>query len=62
MIVMGYFNAQIGKRTNTMETQLANLLELRNERGNTLVEWTTPRKYKIMNTMLQRKARRRWTW
>ena len=38
------------------------VLELRNERGDTLVEWATSRKYKIMNTMVQKKAWRRWTW
>ena len=27
-----------------------------------MVEWATPRKYKIMNTMLRKKAGRRWTW
>ena len=37
-------------------------LGLRNERGNTLVKWATSRKYKIMNTMFQKKAGRRWAW
>ena len=31
------------------------------ERGNTLVEWATSRKYKITNAMFQKKAGRRWT-
>ena len=58
-IVMGDFNAQIGKRTNTIETATGIFgLELRNERGDTLVEWATLRKYKIMNTMFQKKAER----
>ena len=35
---------------------------MRNERGDALVEWTTSRKYTIMNTMFQKKAGRRWTW
>ena len=62
-IVMGDFNTQIGKRTNSVETATANDgLELRNERGDPLVEWATSRKYKIMNTMFQKKAGRRWTW
>ena len=43
--VMGDFNAQIGKRTNPMETATGKYgLELTNERGNTLVEWATSRK------------------
>ena len=37
-------------------------LELRNKRGNTLVEWATSIKYKIMNTMFQKKAGRRRMW
>ena len=37
--VMGDLNAQIGKRTNPMETATGKFgLELRNERGDTLVE------------------------
>ena len=34
-------------------------LGLRNERGNTMVEWATSRKYKIVNTMFQKKAGRK---
>ena len=37
-------------------------LELRNERSDTLVEWATSKKYKIMNTMFQKKAGKRRTW
>ena len=60
---MGYFNTQIGKRRNCIETVKGKfVLELRNERGDTLIEWATPRRYKIMNTMFQEKAGRRWTW
>ena len=46
MIVIGDFGVQIGKRTNPMEMAMGKFgLELRNERGNTLVEWATSRKY-----------------
>ena len=59
-IVMGNFNAQIGKRTKYMETAMGEfVLELRNKSGDTLVEWATLRKYKIMNTMFPKKAGRR---
>ena len=37
-------------------------LELRNDRGDTLVELATSKKYKIMNTKFQKKTARRWTW
>ena len=44
-IVMGDFNAQIGKRTNPMKTTTGKFgLEMRNERGDALVEWATSRK------------------
>ena len=62
-IVTGDFNAQIGERTNPMETAMGKFgFKLGNERGNTLVEWATSIQYKIMNTMFQKKAGKRWTW
>ena len=40
-----------------METAMGKCgLELRNERDDTMVEWATSRKYKIMNTIFQKKA------
>ena len=51
-IVMGDFIAQIGKRTNPMETAMGKFgFKLRNGRGDTLVERATSRKYTIVNTM-----------
>ena len=45
-----------------METRTGKFgLELRNETDDTLVEWATSRKYKIMNTIFQKKAGKRWT-
>ena len=62
-IVMGHFTLQIGKRANPMETAMGKCgRELRNESGDTLVEWAKLRKNKITNTMFQKKAGRRWTW
>ena len=62
-IVMGDFNAQIGKRANPIEIATSKFgLELRNEISDTLVEWATSRNYKIMNTMFQKNAGRRWSW
>ena len=62
MIVTGDVIAQIGKRTNLMKTATGKFgLELRNERGDTLVEWATLEKCKMMNNMFQNKAGKRWT-
>ena len=53
------FSAQIGKRTNPMETATGKFgLDLRNESADTLAERATSRKYK---TIFQKKAGRRWT-
>ena len=57
-LVMGDFSAQIGKLINLMETGTCNFgLELRKDRGDTLVEWATPRKYKKYD--VKKKAWRR---
>ena len=62
-IVMGDFNAKVGVRTNPSETATGSVgLGQRNERGDTLIEWTTSKDYKIMNTLFQKKIERRWTW
>ena len=60
-IVMGDFNAKVGVRTNPSETATGSFGQ-RNERGDTLIEWTTSKDYKIMNTLFQKKIERRWTW
>ena len=60
---MGYFNAKVGVRTNPSETATGSFgLGQRNERGDALIEWTTSKDYKIMNTLFQKKIERRWTW
>ena len=60
---MGDVNAEIWKRTNPVDTATGKFgLELRNERGDTLVEWATSKKYRIMNTMFEKTEGRRWTW
>ena len=62
-MVMGDFKAQIEKRKNLFETATGKFaLELGNKRGDTLVKWATSKKYKIMNTMFQKIARRIWKW
>ena len=54
---MGDFNAQIVKITNFMQATTGKFgLCLRKERGDTLVEWATSRKYKLINTIFQKKA------
>ena len=63
IIVMGDFNAKVGGQSNTPERVTGCFgLGQRNERGDTLVEWATSKKFKIMNTQFQKKAGRRWTW
>ena len=45
------------QRTNPMETATG-----KKRKSDTLVEWATSRKYKIMNTIFQEKALRKWAW
>ena len=60
---MGDFNAQTGKRTNPMETATGKFgLGLRNRMRRHLGRIGTMKKVKIVNTMFQKKAGRRWTW
>ena len=60
---MGDFNAKVGVRTNPSETATGSFgLGQRNERGDTLIEWTASKDYKIMNRLFQKKIERRWTW
>ena len=61
MIGTGYVNAHIGNVA--IEKATGNLrLQFKNERGDTVVKWATSRKYKIKNTMFQKKAGRTGTW
>ena len=58
---MGDFNAKFGGQTNISERATGCFgLGLRNERGDTLVEWAATKNFKI--TQFQKKAGRRWTW
>ena len=60
---MGDFNVKVGGQTNTREMATGCFgLGQRNERGDTLVEWATSKKFNIMNTHVQNKAGRRCTW
>ena len=55
--------AKVGGQTNTSERMTgAFRLWQRNERGDTLVDWATSEKLKMMNTQFQKKSGRRWTW
>ena len=56
-MVIGDFNAnrEMNKLYGNGNRQIAVLNE--KKRGNTLVEWATSRKYKIMNNMFQKKSR-----
>ena len=60
---MGDVNAKVGVRTNPSETATGSVgLGQRNERGDTLIEWTTSKDYKIMNTLFHKKIEWIWIW
>ena len=63
IIVMRDFNAKVG-RTNKIQQKVRQdasgwAIEMK---GETLVEWATSNKFKIINQQFQKKAGRRWTW
>ena len=61
--VMGNSNAKVGGQTNTPERPMKGVdIGKRKERGDSLVELATSKKFKILNTQFQKKAERRWTW
>ena len=62
-IVMGDFNAKIGKRKNGENSIMGPYgIGERNERGDRLIEFTTSRKLYIANSKFQKKDSRKWTW
>ena len=61
-VIMGDFNAKIGKKT-AGETALGNHgVDSRNERGQILVNFAENHSLKIMNTFFYKKVHRKWTW
>ena len=61
-IIMGDFNAKIGKKTEG-ETAVGNHgIGTRNERGQMLVEFAEARSLSIMNTFFEKRLERKWTW
>ena len=62
MVIMGDFNAKIGKRVE-QETSIGNHgIGTRNERGQRLIEFAEARSLSIMNTFFEKRIERKWTW
>jgi len=61
LIVMGDFNAKVGKGGYEDIVGSYGLGE-RNERGDKLIEWCTENSQVLMNTWFQHHPRRLWTW
>ena len=61
-VIMGDFNAKVGKKV-AGETSVGNHgIGTRNERGQRLVEFAESRSLRIMNTFFQKRTGRKWTW
>ncbi|XP_069982193.1 uncharacterized protein [Penaeus vannamei] len=61
-IVMGDFDAKIGKKTEG-ETAVGNHgIGTRNERGQMLVDFKETRPLNIMKTFFEKRLERKWTW
>ncbi|XP_072022768.1 craniofacial development protein 2-like [Amphiura filiformis] len=62
-IVMGDFNAKVGKREDGEECTIGKFGSgERNDRGDRLIEFSISNKLKIMNTFFKKPASRKWTW
>jgi hypothetical protein len=62
-IIMGDFNAKVGKHQQGDEkTTGEHGLGERNERGERLVQFATSKNLKITNTFFEKKPQRKWTW
>ena len=63
LIVMGDFNAKIGKREDWEERTVGQFGSgERNDRGDRLIEFSTSNNLKIMNSFYKKPASRKWTW
>ena len=61
-VIMGDFNAKVGKKVER-ETAIGNHgIGTRNERGQMLVEFAEARSLHIMNTFYKKRTNRKWTW
>ncbi|XP_041471252.1 craniofacial development protein 2-like [Lytechinus variegatus] len=62
-IVMGDFNAKVGKREDNSEMMLGKFgIGTRNDRGDRLLEFASSRGLKVMNSFFKKKEHRKWTW
>ena len=62
-LVIGDFNAKLGKKEEDSENRIGNFgLGERNDRGRQLMNFLEQQKMYAMNTFYQKKANRKWTW
>lgn len=61
-IVMGDFNAKVGKREQGEKYVGEHGLGIRNNSGDQLVNFATLNKLYVMNTYYKKKPQRKWTW
>lgn len=62
-IVMGDFNAKVGKKEDIRETCMGNCgIGQRNDRGDRLIEFAELHRLRITNTFFKKKEHRKWTW
>ena len=64
MVIVGDFNAKVGKRTNENEKRAIGNFALgeRNDNGEELVNFAIENELFIMNTMFQKHPRRLFRW
>ena len=61
--LIGDFNAKVSKRMDEVEEVIGSFgLGIRNDRGNTLINFLSQHRLYLMNSFFQKKEHRRWTW
>jgi hypothetical protein len=61
-IIMGDFNAKLGKRKDGERFIGPHRLHERNERGERMSSWVEANRLHVMNTWFKKRMGRRWTW
>lgn len=62
LVVMGDFNAKVGRRVDQETSVGQHGIGTRNERGQMLVDFAESRSLYILNTLFEKKENRKWTW
>ncbi|CAD6191447.1 unnamed protein product [Caenorhabditis auriculariae] len=61
-LTLGDFNAKVGSKTSTESSLGSHGIGVRNDRGNTLVDFCEANGLRIWNTYFKKRGTKKWTW